>query len=323
MEKLIIEQLKAHTQNQTELNKKTVWSKVRPEILHKISIAEPMCLSSVFFFEDGSPLFMTFHTEEGNQNHHYHDFFELNYVLSGYPIGVIDGHEIQLEPGQLYMMNPNAVHYFKSYNDTDDLILNIGFPVETFQKHVFLPFLHDPILNSFFIRYKIENSQHPSFIYLKALDERVDYFIDLMTNEYLAPKSYNRVVIESLITLLFSFILRSYDSHLINHNDAINPVIDYLYQNYRDCTIESVAAHFNYHPKYLSTLIHQHTNQTYRNLITKIKLQNSQHYLLYTDYTIEHIVDLIGYKEKSSFYNSFKKQYHVSPGDYRKTQTHR
>jgi AraC-like DNA-binding protein len=80
----------------------------------------------------------------------------------------------------------------------------------------------------------------------------------------------------------------------------------------------SVADHFNYHPKYLSSLLHKQTGQTFRDLIVHIKLQNALNYLLYTDYSIEQIVDLIGYKDKSSFYSLFKKEYSMSPDRYRK-----
>lgn len=323
MQDALINQLRIHTQQRIENNKKTVWANIRPEILHRISYLEPRRLASHYFFSEDSPIFMSLHDENGNSNNHYHDFFEMNYVLSGQPITIVDGHEIQLEPGQLILLNPKAIHSFKQSRDGEDFILNIGFPIDIFQKHIFLPFLNDAVLNSFFIRYRVENSQHPSFIYLKSLDERVDYFVELLTNEYLSPKSYNKIVVESLITLLFSYILRSYNSQIVAPDNPINPILDYIYQHYQDCTIETLAQHFNYHPKYLSALIHKHTNTTYRDLLTKIKLQNSQNYLLYTDYTIEQIVELIGYKEKSSFYSGFKKQFNTSPGDYRKTQVNR
>lgn len=319
MEEKLIEQLRIHSQQRIENNKQTVWANIRPDILHRISYLEPRRIASHYFFAEDSPIFMSLHDENGNDNNHYHDFFEMNYVLSGNPITVVDGHEIILEPGQLVLMNPKAVHHFKRCKDGSDYILNIGFPVDTFQKHVFLPFLNDPVLNAFFTRYRIENSQHPSFIYLRSLDDRVENLIELLTNEYLTPKSYNKVVIESLITLLFSFILRSFDSQLQEESNPISQVLDYMYQHYQHCTIETLASQFNYHPKYLSALIRKHTDQTYRELLTKIKLQNSQHYLLYTDYPIEQIVDLIGYKEKSSFYAGFRKQFHISPGDYRKS----
>ena len=89
----------------------------------------PKLLSSFWFFPDASSaLFMSFHDELSNSNRHYHDFFELIYVCKGSPIGVINDQEIHLQEGNLCIMNPNAVHYFKKYSEATDLILNIVLP---------------------------------------------------------------------------------------------------------------------------------------------------------------------------------------------------
>lgn len=313
-----IELLWKETKKILQAHKERVWPDTNEQLLYKISQHTPQCLYASYFLTDSAPLFMSFHDAAGNANHHYHDFFEINYVIKGNPIGVIDGYELSLKPGNLYIMNPNAVHYFKAYEDDKDLVLNIVLPKDTFHRSIFLPLLGDPVLNAFFIRYRVENSQQPSFIYLEKLDPYIDYIFEMLIKEYLEKNHYTKVVIEALVTLLFSFILRSYDSHTKNKDNPIGDILDYIYQNYQHCSMEVLAEVFNYHPKYLSTLIRKYTGFTYRNLITRIKLQSSQHYLLYTDYTIEQIVAEIGYKEKSSFYNSFKKHYHKSPAEFRK-----
>jgi len=319
MDRNLITKLWDHTKEIDEANAKNAWTSFAAEAIEQKNFNPPRLLSASLFFPDASSaLFMSFHREAANSNIHCHDFFELIYVCKGAPIGVINDQELHLQEGNLCIMNPNAVHYFKEYSEESDLILNIVLPKGLFQKSIFRILFNDPILNSFFIRYRIENDKQPSFLFLQNLDKDIEHLIVILLKEYLDNKQYSHVIIESLLTLIFSFILRNYTEKTSHNNSAMAEIIDYIYLNYQTVSMNSAATHFNYHPKYLSSLIHRQTGQTFRDLIVNIKLQNALNYLLYTDYSIEQIVDVIGYKDKSSFYSLFKKEYGMSPARYRK-----
>ena len=319
MNQELINRLWIHTDKIDEENEYKHKDKYSEErIKNPMPHIPPLLPAELFLSDASSPIFMSFHHEEGNMNRHAHDFFELIYVCKGRPIGVINDQEIELKEGNLCIMNPNAAHFFKQYSETTDLILNIVLPKDLFQKSIFRILFNDPVLNAFFIRYRLENEDQPSFLYLQHLDKDIDHFIEVLVKEYLDKMQYSQVIIESLLTLIFSFILRNYKEKSSHDNNAMTEIIDYIYMNYQSVTMNHVAEHFNYHPKYLSALIHKQTGQTFRSLIVNIKLQNALNYLLYTDYSIDQIVDLIGYKDKSSFYSLFKKEYRLSPAEYRK-----
>jgi AraC-like DNA-binding protein len=322
MDENLIEELWKHTDRTDEENEKKFSNEIPPEELRRSLSKTPQLLPASFFFKDStSSLFMSFHHEEANSMKHYHDFFELIYVCKGNPIGVINDQEINLQKGNLCIMNPNAVHYFKKYSEASDLILNIVLPKDLFLKSIFRILFNDQVLNAFFIRYRIENEKQPSFLYLQHLDVNIHHFLEILLKEYLNKKEYSHVIIESLLTLIFSFALRNYKESSNHSNSVIADIIDYIYLNFQSITMESVAAYFNYHPKYLSTLIHKHIGQSFRELVVNIRLQNSTNYLLYTDYTIQQIAELVGYRDKSSFYSLFRKEYGISPTEYRKQFT--
>lgn len=315
----LIKRLWLHTDKIDKENEYKHKSRYTRERVKNSAPGTPSLLPAELFFSDASsPIFMSFHHEEANRNRHAHDFFELIYVCKGNPIGVINEQEIELKEGNLCIMNPNAAHFFKKYQESTDLILNIVLPKDLFQKSIFRILFNDPVLNAFFIRYRLENENQPSFLYLQHLDKDIDHFIEVLVKEYLDKMQYSQVIIESLLTLIFSFILRNYKEKSSHDNNTMTEIIDYIYMNYQTVTMIHVAEHFNYHPKYLSALIHKQTGQTFRTLIVNIKLQNALNYLLYTNYSIDQIVDLIGYKDKSSFYSLFKKEYQLSPAEYRK-----
>lgn len=317
MQAEIIQQLKAKSEAHNSSQRDTTWSAVEHKKLIKQSQHKPLCLSASFFINNGEPLYMNFHDAASNKTRHFHDFFEINYVISGTPIGVINDVPLELQAGNLYIMNPNAVHAFDAYVDNQDLILNIVIPKETFQKVFFSPLMSDPVLNAFFMRYRLENQNQDSFLFVESIGDEAAYLIDILVKEYLNKDTYSLMMIESLLSLLFAYILRHYRHQPTKKESPMSPLLDYLYQHYATCTLGELAQRFGYHPKYLSSLIRQFTGLCFRDLMTQIRLKNSEHFLLYTDDTIEHIVTAIGYRDKSSFYNSFKKHYHQSPSEFR------
>ncbi len=319
MNQILIEELWRHTNKIEEENTKNIHVAHFNMDVREASGKTPILLPAIGFFKDpGTPLFLSFHREGANNMVHFHDFFEIIYVCKGTPIGVINHQEIPLQEGQLCVMNPNAIHSFKKYTESTDLILNIVLPKDLFEKSIFRILFKDAVLNAFFIRYRIENEKQPPFLYLSHADPDIDHFIELLLKEYLNKTEYSYVIIESVLTLIFSFLLRDYKAKSSHGNSAMADIIDHIYLNYQTVSIQSVAAHFNYHPKYLSFLIHRELGQTFRQLIVTIKLQNALNYLLYTDYKVDQIVEFIGYKDKSSFYTVFRNVYHMSPAQYRK-----
>jgi len=272
----------------------------------------------LFFTGETRDLFLSFHPEDSNANRHCHEFFELLYVCRGEPVGVIDDQEVRLVEGSLCIMNPNAIHYFKKYREATDLVLNIVLPKDIFQKTIFRVMFTDPVLNAFFLRYQLERARQPSFLFLPRLDRDIGPLVVLLMEEYLDRARYSLVVIESLLTLLFSYVLRAYGDTARPGDQALAEISGYIYRNYRTAGLADVAARFSYHPKYLSMLIHRASGQTFRNLVASIKLQNAANCLVFTDDSIERIVERVGYKDKSSFYSRFRTTYGMSPAEYRR-----
>ena len=322
MDPKLIEKLWLHTDKTDKDNARRFASLIsdHPHLIWK-SDSTALMPSMLFLKENSQDLFMSFHHESSNRLRHYHDFFEMIYVCKGTPVGVINDKELQLQEGSLCIMNPNAVHYFRDYTEKNDLVLNIVLAKDVFQRSLFRLLFNDPVLNAFFIRYQLENENQPSFLFLPRLDPDIDHLIELLLREYLEQNQYSQVIIDSLLTLIFSFILRIDKESARVNNPDLAEILGEIYRNYQSVQLGSLAGRFNYHPKYLSTMLHRQTGQTFRSLVTSIRLQNAVNYLLYTDWTIEMIAGMVGYKERSSFYGAFSKLYGISPGEYRKNRT--
>lgn len=272
-------------------------------------------LSSHFFIEpEKSNISVSFHQAQANAMRHDHDFFEVMYVVKGTPIGIINDQKVIMNQGDFCIMNPQAVHYFDKYVDGEDLILNMVLPTRLFHHSVFKILFKDKTLSTFFIRYQMVSSM-ASYLMIREGPKEMEMLVSLLVTESLNQADHSKVAIQSLLTALFIHVIRH--SGKQRSDTLMNQVLDTIYMTYGTVTLESLAKQYNYHPKYLSRLIRQETGVAFRQFIANLRLQNVVNYLLYTEVDIDDIVSAVGYSEKSSLYNAFRKQYDISPMAFR------
>ncbi len=319
MEQALIDRMWAHTRQVEAENARRI-AVVDPEVIRawregRISSQMP---ADLILHGASKDLYLSFHPEASNANRHSHDFFELLYACRGAAVGEIDGQEVRLAEGSLCIMNPNATHWFRSYEEARDLVLNIVLPKDVFQRTVFRVLFTDPALNAFFLRHQLDAGGRPAFLFLPHLDRDVDAIVGMLMKDYLDPARYSPVVRDSLLALLFASILRAYGESTRTGRHAADEVVAYVDRNHRTATLSEVAARFGYHPKYLSSLLHRATGQTFRTLVASLKLQNAANCLLFTDDPVDRIAALVGYQDTSAFYAGFKAKYGMSPAEYRR-----
>lgn len=88
--------------------------------------------------------------------------------------------------------------------------------------------------------------------------------------------------------------------------------------NYRYITLEIAARHFGYNPSYFSVLFKKLENTTFSKKLQEIRIEQAKRFLLTTSLSVEDIIALVGFSEKSYFHKTFKLLVGVTPGEYRK-----
>lgn len=101
-------------------------------------------------------------------------------------------------------------------------------------------------------------------------------------------------------------------------SDMIN-IINYVRQHTNDnLTVADIAKHFGYHSNYLSTKFKNELGFHLSSFIVHAKLEEAKMLLKYTDKSLLEISEYLCFCNQSHFQNCFKKQYGVTPLQYRK-----
>lgn len=84
-------------------------------------------------------------------------------------------------------------------------------------------------------------------------------------------------------------------------------------------TLADAAKHVHMNPSYLSQLFKQQKGTNFIDYVTKIRMAEAKRLLTVTSLRISEIADRLGYSDLAYFTNIFKKSFHVTPSEYRKT----
>lgn len=102
-------------------------------------------------------------------------------------------------------------------------------------------------------------------------------------------------------------------------NKTVRRVIDFIEGNYSDkIDNHTVAAHFGYHPYYLSSLFKDSTGKTLHAYILETRLKFGSDMLLHTDMPIADIAVKCGFQNSNHFSVKFKARYGESPARWRR-----
>ena len=105
-------------------------------------------------------------------------------------------------------------------------------------------------------------------------------------------------------------------SSKITIQDIRNYVEDESYFLAKDASLKNLSEKLKSTPNYISQIINEETNFNFNDFINQYRIDLSKKRLIDSNYnhlTIEAIGDSVGFKSKSTFYNTFKKHVTISP----------
>ena len=252
---------------------------------------------------------------------HTHDFFEMNYVLSGSCRQEINEREITFYAGDICFIALNTPHTIEIFDES--IVINILIRRETFDDIFLTDLRNKTLLTTFFLDSLYQNNKTDFIIFHTGDDVVIRDMVLEMCMETHEEDAYADNLLTHMTSILFSKLMRGYaDTALVARRstrefyDQIE-VVGYLQNHYQTATLAETADHFGYSMTYCSKLIKKMTGTNFVQLLREIRIKQAERLLRDTPASVENIAERIGYENAGTFIRVFRQSRGMTPSQYR------
>lgn len=255
---------------------------------------------------------------------HCHDFIGINYVYSGNTSIYTQNSNIPLKEGHLSLMDADFIHTTEIAHE-NDIILNVQIDPLYFTNSVIQRLGNSGVIARFLVESISAKKNRTHFMIFNCENnERLKNSFEDMFCECIEPNVCSHELIESYLNIIFIEMLRNYQGEQESNSNKnskryITEVLRFINENPCDCSLESLAKHFNFNPKYLSRIIKTSTGKTFKNLQLEIRMNKAESLIRNSDLPINIIAEECGFKNLNFFYKKFQEVYNTKPALYRKS----
>ncbi len=286
-------------------------------------LADPTVKESELF-QEGREVFTFLNMPYQLDLMHFHNFFEISYVLSGSCTFLFEGETVCLSAGDVCIVSPLSRHSLPLKPGC--LCLSIVVRKDTLDS-MMGHLLTQQDLVSMFIHNSLYGSRRANYILLKTGNDPLPFqTVQWLTYETNLTELYSNSCSTSLLNLFLARVLRaSRNTVALYHYEGYSKqdfdfalVLQYIQQNYRTVSLADLSKTFHFDEAYLSKLIRKNMDKNFIDVLRTVKMSHAVDYLTNTSMKVSKIAEAVGYDSADYFSRAFRSVYGISPQQYRK-----
>jgi AraC family transcriptional regulator, melibiose operon regulatory protein len=258
---------------------------------------------------------------------HMHDYIEMMFVYRGRCSVTVKGKKIDLNKGELILINKETPHNVAATTH-QDIVINMILKQDYLSPSFLSRFSQKSIISQFMIESLVSNrKQNHYLIFEPGKHTNVLEIMENIMCEFFDRDFCSGEIIDSYLIVLFSTLIRFRNNvsrhELLNKNENVSLLdfLRYIEDNYKNCSLVKMGQAFGFNPSYLSTLLKKGTGKSFKELLQIQRLNQAAMFLSNSDLPIPEIAEEVGYSSVTFFYKKFKELYHDTPFSYREKHT--
>lgn len=254
---------------------------------------------------------------------HIHDYFEMNYVVSGACVERFEDGAANLSPGDFCLLSPEAEHCIEAFSD-DVIVLNLAIRQSTFLAQFSNLPRKDSAISDFFMDNLYSKRKLRYLLVRSGHNRDIRSLILQMYDESRRWDGFSDDILVSSMAILFNLLLRHCGNRMEapplrqSKSDLTDAILAYIHAHYADVTLQQVADTFHFSRQYCTRLITDLTGYSFSQLITHFRIGRGEELLANTFLSVEEISEQLGYGHPETFIRAFKRIKGVTPGQYRR-----
>lgn len=268
------------------------------------------------FLEPDFPIFANRIEESFSLRKHYHDFVEINYVAEGKGFHYINRELIPSGKGDLFIIPLGTSHVFRPSSTSKTIIVyNCLFKFEVIKKWSDVLQLPQELLQM--LNPRTQGSWYRFYDYTGDFNKIFSSLNIEFLNRSIA---YKPIVLGKLTELLgrIDRLQKSSNDPITRRSHFIDRVKEYVSSYYSDpINAQDIATYLGMSTSHFHRLFKKFFGISFNTYLQNFRIEKSCQLLRDTDYKIQHIVELIGYRDVKFFHKLFKEKTGTTPHQYR------
>lgn len=238
---------------------------------------------------------------------HWHDFFEMEFILDGSGEQILNGELYPLKRGDVYLLGPTDFHEVRPVQQLECINLMI----------------HERLLTQQMLSLFMQAKENLLFHLEGKQFEAVCSLAFLLLQEFEADRPHKQDFIQHLLCCLFLTVEREMGASSLGKprkmEDSIQRALAYLHLHFRENpSLQQTAQAVWLNPNYFCTRFHEAVGMTYKRYMTELKVSSAKKLLTSSDLSVTEICFASGFSSLASFQRVFKAVCAVSPVAYRR-----
>jgi len=230
---------------------------------------------------------------------HWHEFYEIELIISGSGSYIIDGVEQKIERNMLFFMTP--VNFHKVITEGSQVI-TLMFTGEICDR------------NMLFKLSTVFNSDS-----VKLSDEDAGYLAAVMHELNLASSDNDDEHSFYLLNCTLGKISRIKNAHRHGYMSRVQKAMLYIQNNFRNnIGLSDIAADAAVTPSYMSSIFLKECGVNFKEYLSTIRYDYAKKLLEYSNMTVTDICFESGFCDYANFERHFRERFLVSPTQYRR-----
>lgn len=246
---------------------------------------------------------------------HKHNFYEILWVTNGKSKQSIDFKNYTIGDNTLFFISPEQVHLFEEWENVEGYVI-------LFTEQFFLQIFQNK--NILFELSYLDNLHKNPFLQLKQTDAKtLQPIVDLLYEECKSAEQSTETI-QALILVLLRRIQKLYskqnNQNCNNHQIVIFKQFKKLIEIdfAKNLSITHYASLLHISRNQLNTVVKAISGQTTSDIIKARVILEAQQLLNFSELSVSHIADQLGFEDSSYFARYFKNKIGVSPQEFRK-----
>ncbi len=279
------------------------------------------------FMKNGETITMLKAVTRKRSGLHAHDFIEFAYVVSGTGYHMVGGEKDNIKKGDFFILNAHVPHEYTVKGSMPVVMLNCIFHPSAIDSTFadckdFVDVAYHYLFHSFYSEDDPKN-------YIKLTGGRsrkIGALLEDMLEEYEAKGNGYKQVLRSDLTKLLILAFRLYKESARQTTNApvlrklvVDSSVRYMQSEYAaPITCELLAERSYVSTSYFNKIFKEETGKSASKMLMEIRLEKACGLLVGTDLPASQIGLNVGYSDTKHFYDLFKRQTGMTPGEYRR-----